>query len=373
MLNNKNNNELNFEFEGEETINISQDDNIYPLKEIRIDKGRMSIYEIKRKIDDTKRGNIKLDPAFQRGDEKWTIKQNSELIESILMGIPLPVIYFFQDEKGLRQVVDGRQRLTCIIKFLNDEFKLSSLKIIPNINNKKFSELEPMLQNKLEDYQLEIYTMLPPTPERVKFDIFDRLNRGGTRLNNQEMRNALYNGTSTSLINKMSELESFKSATGNSIKTKDMKDRYLLLRFVSFYLLKKRVIQIDLVSDIDEFLANAMKEINKFDLCDFDDFVAKFNEAMTYIAKKYGDSVFRFTSKDTNRKRPINMGLFETISYLFMLALEYKIDIDKNEIEKLKNEEFDKPERFTYGIDSKNNIEFRFGKIEELLGINNDK
>ena len=56
MLNNKNNNELNFEFEGEETINISQDDNIYPLKEIRIDKGRMSIYEIKRKIDDTKEG-----------------------------------------------------------------------------------------------------------------------------------------------------------------------------------------------------------------------------------------------------------------------------------------------------------------------------
>lgn len=364
-----------FDFEGEDSLGPENIETVYPLKEIRIDKGRMSVFEFKRKYDDPVKGNIVLNPDFQRDEGRWGLKQKSELIESILMGIPLPVIYLFQDEKGIKQVVDGRQRLTCIADFLNNNFKLEKLEILRTLNNKYFKDLEVYEQNKIEDYQLDIYTILPPAPERVKFNIFDRLNRGGTKLNNQEMRNALYQGTSTKLIKEMSELESFKHATGYSLNATTMKDRYLILRFVAFYLLRtdKFRKKIDFSSDIDDFLKNVMQYINTKTLDEIKYLKDAFDKTMQYISDNYGDSVFRFKNKDgNNRKRPINMGLFECITYMFMLALEKNIEIDKEELEKFKTQEFDKPERFTYGIDSKDNIKFRFDSVEKFIGVYND-
>lgn len=130
------------EIEGEETLNNKCDDTIYPLKlnDIRIDKDRMSLFEIKRRC---KRGDIVLDPDFQR-NEVWGRKQESELIESILMGIPLPIIYLFQTKDALIQVVDGRQRITAIIKFMDNKFGLTELKIMKDIVGNKFCDLEPI-------------------------------------------------------------------------------------------------------------------------------------------------------------------------------------------------------------------------------------
>lgn len=224
------------EFEGETTLDSvsSDNDEIYPLSSIRIEKGRMSLYEIKRQYEERKQ--LVLDPEFQR-EYVWTQEQKSELIESILMGIPIPIVYLFQTRDARIQVVDGRQRISAVIDFMNNKFGLTELKIMKNIKKgTKFKDLEPIQQRKIEDYQIDTYLIQPPTPERIKFDIFDRVNRGGTRLNNQEMRNALYQGQATKLIKELSELDSFKKATDNSVKSKQMKDRYIILRFISFYL-----------------------------------------------------------------------------------------------------------------------------------------
>ncbi|MBF7046923.1 DUF262 domain-containing protein, partial [Campylobacter volucris] len=187
----------------------------------------MSLFEIKRRQE---RGDIQISPEFQREDV-WNYKQKSELIESVLMGIPIPVFYFFESKDTKIQVVDGRQRITTFIDFMNDKFDLKQVKIITDIIGKKFSDLNVIQQRKIEDYQIDTYTIQPPTPEQVKFNIFDRVNRGGTRLNNQEMRNALYQGNSTELINELSKEECFKKATAHSIKSNHMKDRYIILRF----------------------------------------------------------------------------------------------------------------------------------------------
>ncbi|EIC2946295.1 DUF262 domain-containing protein, partial [Campylobacter jejuni] len=200
------------ELEGEDSLDINNDENykqIYPLEKIRIEKGRMSFFEIKRRQE---RGDIQISPEFQREDV-WNYKQKSELIESVLMGIPIPVFYFFESKDTKIQVVDGRQRITTFIDFMNDKFDLKQVKIITDIIGKKFSDLNVIQQRKIEDYQIDTYTIQPPTPEQVKFNIFDRVNRGGTRLNNQEMRNALYQGNSTELINELSKEECFKKAT----------------------------------------------------------------------------------------------------------------------------------------------------------------
>ena len=189
------------------------------------------------------------------------------------------------------------------------------------------------------------------------------------------MRNALYQGTSTKLIKEMSELESFKQATGYSLNATTMKDRYLILRFVAFYFFRKDKFgkKIDFNSDIDDFLKNVMQYINAKTLDEIKYLKDAFDKTMQYISDNYGDSVFRFKNKDgNNRKRPINMGLFECITYMFMLALEKNIEIDKEELEKFKTQEFDKPERITYGIDSKDNIKFRFDSVEKFIGVYND-
>lgn len=362
-------NEKKINFEGIDSLKSENLEKTYPLKEIRIDKGRMSIFELKRRHDDKARGDIILNPDFQRTDKIWTLQQKSELIESIIMGIPLPVIYFFQDEKGYKQVVDGRQRLTCIFTFLNNEFKLQKLNIFSDLNGKYFKDLDSYLQNKIEDYQLEIYTILPPAPERVKFNLFDRLNRGGTQLNNQEIRNALYQGTSTKLIKEMSELDNFKVATGNHLNSERMIDRYLILRFISFYLLRKNKLNgIEYTGEIDEFLKNTMEYINTKKIEEYKELKDKFDTIMGIISKNYDDNVFRFKNKkNSSRKRPINMALFECITYMFILALDQNITIDSNELEEFKSTEFDKPERFTYGIDSKENVKFRFDSVENFL------
>lgn len=84
--------------------------------------------------------------------------------------------------------MDGLQRISAIVRYLDNVFFLDNLKMLPQFNKKRFKDLDPLYQSKIERYQVSVYVIEPPTPERVKYDIFDRVNRGGTRLNSQEMR-----------------------------------------------------------------------------------------------------------------------------------------------------------------------------------------
>ena len=93
------------------------------------------------------------------------------------------------------------------------------------------------MQTKIEDYQIIAHVIQPPTPDRIKFDIFDRVNRAGTQLNKQEIRNALYQGNATQLLSQLCQTSEFAEATENGFaKEVRMKDRYIVLRFIAFYL-----------------------------------------------------------------------------------------------------------------------------------------
>lgn len=355
----------NEKLEGESSLNAETQDyeQIYPLDSIRIEKGRMSLYEIKRRQE---RGDIQLDPEFQR-EEVWYSKQKSELIESILMGIPIPVFYFFEAKDTTIQVVDGRQRISTFIDFMNDKFKIGDLNIIKSIVGKRFSELEPIQQRKIEDYQIETYTIQPPTPEQVKFNIFDRVNRGGTSLNNQEMRNALYQGESTRLIKRLSELDIFKQATGGSIKSNHMKDRYIILRFIGFYLYYSHNLgDIQYKGSIDEFLAEVMQFLNTTDNSYLiGELELIFKQSMSFAFKNYGKDIFRFDNPDGINRRPINMALFESLAYLFVLCDEKSKKPSKESMAALKSE-FDESGKFVSGIDSIPSVKYRFHRVQEF-------
>ena len=161
--------------EHQEELEIYCDQNgeqIYPMDGIKVDKGFYSVFELRRRYQSPNK-RIVLDSDFQR-DDVWGLKRKAELVESVLMGLPLPIFYFNQDKYGRLIVVDGRQRLSALFEYMDDQFALQDLNVLPQLDGKKFSDLPPVTAGKLEDYQIQAHVILPPTPDRIKFDIFDR-------------------------------------------------------------------------------------------------------------------------------------------------------------------------------------------------------
>ncbi|MBQ2298739.1 MAG: DUF262 domain-containing protein [Bacteroidaceae bacterium] len=350
---------------------------VYPNAEVRVTRAQYSTLHIKRLVEDRK--ELIIDPDFQRGNV-WAKKQGAELVESILMGIPIPVMYLFEMRDGSKQVVDGRQRIAAILDFLNDKLILRDLKILPEYNNFKFSDLDAKMQGIFEDSQMYFYIIQPPTPERVKYDIFDRVNRGGTRLTNQEMRNALYRGKSTRLISELSKSEEFLRATGHGISSKRQKDNYVVLRSISFYLLYKKseiVLKqngesIEYKSDIDDFLAKMMIFINEKASDELiADCRAMFLRAMNNSYDIMGEDAYRFAAyEDENgksRKRPINMPLFEMLVFIFSddCVTTNKL-VTRNAINKFK-ESYDYQKMLMSNVDSSTNVTERFTTALKLI------
>lgn len=361
--------DINIESEEKE-----QEENVddYPNLSIKIEPAQYSIFELKRKYD---KDRICIDPDFQR-NLVWTNKQKSELIESVIMQIPLPLIYLAENEDGKLVVVDGRQRLTTFFQFLNNEFRLKDLKILPQINGMNFNELEESnLYSRyvtiIEDTQLVVQIIKYPTKDRVKFDIFDRVNRGGTPLNKQEMRNALYQGNATKLLDELSKMKSFQDATGGAISSKHMKDKYIILRALCFYLLwhgnildknKKRM---EYRSDMEELLGSGMNLFNKMDINSIFRLKQLFDRTMTKAYQCLGKDGFRIPSKGKTR-RPISMTLFETLFYYFTCfdnATVSNFEMKKGVTELLQDEEYLKS--LQHSVDSSVNVKKRFKKVKE--------
>jgi len=348
--------------------NMKNLQNIYPAN-IKVTRDIFTVYELKRKYEERK--TIQLDPDFQREDI-WKQKQQSELIESILMGIPLPVMYFAEDKYGNLQVIDGRQRLTALFKYLNNKFSINSAPILTYLEGKKFKDLEPREQIKLEDYQLIIYIIKPQTPDRVKFDIFDRVNRGGTKLEPQEMRNALYQGKSTRFLKELSQQEVFKKATGNAINSKRMKDRYYILRYIAFYLYHNKKLKdkedklIEYKSDINDFLGKTMEFLNSAPDTLFKELKEKFLFAMENSYNILGKDGFRIPNKNS-KKRPMNMALFESLSYLMSFSIIKKNPIKVKQKVKVLFDDKKFITSLTERIDSSISVDIRFNKMKKIL------
>lgn len=205
----------------------------YPLDDILIRTSQLSIRQV---IDEIDEGLYILDPDFQRAFV-WTPEQQSRLIESVSMRIPLPVFYFAETKKGETIIVDGLQRITTFYRFMKDEFKLTHVAEGNHVlRGKKFSELDPKFKNRIRRTNLILYVIDEKAPNRAKLDIFERVN-SGTTLTRQQMRNSLYMGKGTHWLRDMADSDFFKRATGYSLNTKTMRDRELINRFCAFRLL----------------------------------------------------------------------------------------------------------------------------------------
>lgn len=362
-------NELHYVGEGDEPI----------FQSVRVTKKDFSIYELYRKY--TVKKQLVLDVNFQR-NTVWKYKQKCELIESILMGLPLPIFYFKQQNNSTYVVVDGKQRLSTLFDFLNNKFALRSLKILTFLNGKKFKDLVGDLgiyQSQIEDYQVYSHVILPPTPDKIIFDIFDRVNRGGTQLNKQEIRNALYHGRGLNMIASVAKSEEFMKATRIEHK-KDtrMKGSYLLTRFLAFYLLFNGLLVKEdqkyvYTGDIDDLIEITLLQLNKTSIENLEELENLTIASLSLSNKILGRGAFR---KELNESKPINMNIFETTVYFMTMLVKSKKDIVYDKIENSLSQIICNSTFLNYIGNSRDNITNVYGRFKMMENlfkeINND-
>ncbi|KIP79533.1 hypothetical protein SN11_02615 [Vibrio harveyi] len=319
----------------------SDDGGIYPYSkdvdltqiEINLRDEKISVFEVLRW---TRKGKFVLDPEFQRSPNAWKEDKKSMFIESLILNLPLPHFYLNKDISGKYIVIDGLQRLTAILDFFDGKFKLSGLKALPWLNGKDYKELnetQEEIVGKIEDKNIPYYSIMPNVPMAVTYDIFRRINTGGTSLERQEIRNCIYLGKSTSLLKKLADSDEFKKSIDNGISAKRMKDREAVLRCIAF---SDSDFMDRYTSDMDDFLGNKMKEINRLNLEDVDEIGSEFIRVMTLIEMVFGDSAFRIKNKDS--RGPINMAVMDSVYNFFYNEDESYILSNKNSIAKSYDE-----------------------------------
>ena len=174
-------------------------------------------------------GDLTLQPQYQRNFVATDLIA-SRLIESILLDVPIPVVYFAEEQDGKYSVIDGQQRLTSFLSYLegqfpdNRAFKLSGLNVLPELNRKLFVDLDSELQKKIKNTTIHSIIIKKESNPDIKFEIFERLNTGSTKLNEDEIRNTVYRGSYIDLLTDLSENSLFHSL----VKKDNFKKRMIL-------------------------------------------------------------------------------------------------------------------------------------------------
>lgn len=329
--------ELELEFESDEEDVANED--FVDLSDQQI-VTRPADPTIQSLFDMWKEGDIILQPKFQR-KYVWNISQASKLVESILLGFPLPVIYVSENDEGKWVVIDGQQRLTSIFNFMDNsfehqngtktEFKLTSLKVLTKYNKSKFVDLEKEDQRKFKNYSIRVVVILKNSGEDIKFDMFERLNRGSVGLNDMELRNCIYRGNYMDAIKEFAKEPLFRKLVGLRGNEPRMKDTELVLRFLAF----SHTHYDDYSAPIKKFLNDDCEDHKNYDDKKRTQDLEKFKTALQLISSIFGDHAFKRFFRDPKtgnikwEDKKFNVSLYDIYMWVFS---RYTSQQDKNTI-----------------------------------------
>lgn len=254
--------------EDDESDNETED--VFDNEPVSFDRKNLKIRQIVMSFtliyDRIQYKEIELQPDFQRKERVWSQKEKSLLIESILLGLPIPMFYFAEREDGNWLIVDGLQRTTTIFDYMRGEFVLTDLKYFKDpedsVYRKSFQDLPRQYQRKIREYQINGHLI---SVEKNDFEmvreLFQRINTYGRALSAQEIRCALNPGSSIPFIRYLAETPEFVDATFGKVNDKRMKDMEYVLGIISHILFG----YIDYnFNREDEFLVNTMQYLNKY-------------------------------------------------------------------------------------------------------------
>lgn len=251
---------------------------------------------------------IDLTPEFQRKGGLWSEVQQSRLIESLMLKIPIPTFYFNAVDDANWVVIDGLQRLTTLYNFMvKGTLKLQGLEYLKEFEGSTFENLPRQYYRRICETQLQIYTIERGTPEEVVFNIFKRINTGGLNLEPQEIRHALYQGKSTRLVKRLAGSEAFLEATAGAIRTERMMDCEFVTRYLAFTELDY---QKDYKGNIDSYLIKVMKLVNTYTDDQIEKIAGEFIDVMQTCHQILGRYAFRKVNIEY-RRGSINKAVFE--------------------------------------------------------------
>ena len=282
--------------------------NVLDSSKIAILPKTLSVEAIVKRL---KNNEINLDTEFQRKKSLWSLTVKSQLIESLMIQLPIPPMYFDGRDTNAWLVIDGLQRLCTLKEFIIEKrWKLKGLEYLPDYNNCSIEELPRVYQRRIEEAQISFYLILPDTPAEVKYSLFKRINTPGLRLEPQEIRHALYRGKAAELVRDLAENKLFIRATGASVPTERMQDREMVLRYLALHYMG---IECYREETMDNYLNKTMEFLNRQDDRFIEECKELFFESIDCIYKIFGKKSFRRISKiKPNDLKPINTALFES-------------------------------------------------------------
>jgi hypothetical protein len=180
-------------------------------------------------------GQLDLQPQFQR-EYVWATRPElpSRLIESLLLKIPIPPIYFGNLPDGKLEVIDGQQRLTTLVKFVRNQFALCKLLRLSSLNGKFFRELTAEQQGKILREPIRTIEIDAAGNTELRYEVFERLNRGSMALNEQELRNCVYRGPFNNLLAELEKDPYWRKVKGGDAPEGRFKEREIILRIFAF-------------------------------------------------------------------------------------------------------------------------------------------
>lgn len=274
-----------------------------------------SVFDLVRMIEDK---DIVLDPEFQRS-YVWDNTKASLLIESIILNVPIPIIYVSQEDDDTWTVIDGLQRLYSLKRFFDGKFKLSGLEVLSELNTQDINTLNPKALRMLKNGLLRVIMITHDSNESIKYDVFMRLNTGSVRLTEQELRNCLYRGSFNKLLKEISENKEWQQLLGLKGPHKRMSDRELALRFFAI---------VDswnpLSTNVDGYKGRMKNFLNNY-MCAhmnashawLDDKKELFNATVHKVVTIMGDGAFRKLEQDGIQERTINRAVMDVLMCSF--------------------------------------------------------
>lgn len=281
--------------------------------------------KVKDLYNDFKEGDLDPRPRFQRG-YVWDIKKASRLVESILLHVPIPVVYTAEQDDGREIVIDGQQRLMSLFGFIDGkfprdgrDFALSGMQVMAELNGRKFKELDKPIQRDLNNYTIPLITITKDSDKELRFEIFERLNTGSVMLNDQELRNCIYRGAYNDLIRELAQNDDFQSILDQPKLRERMLDVEFVLRFLAFV----HKTHLNYRAPMKQFLNREMREQQDLNEDEQARLTKAFKKSVELTRTVFGKTAFRRfvagsgRSPDGYWERKFNKGLYDVIMYGF--------------------------------------------------------
>jgi hypothetical protein len=266
-------------------------------------------------------------PPIQR-EYVWDNAKASRLVESLMLNIPIPVLYFAETDDAKYEIFDGHQRVRSIVNYLNGLFPLVGLAVLREYRGMRFSELPEREQRFLRMRTLRTILISIDSHPNMKFEIYERLNTGSISLNAQELRNSIYRGSFNDLLHDLAKYQPFRVVVGGKHPRRRMADEEAILRF---FAMRERL---DLYkTPLKKFMNKFMGDKKSAAPEQIDAYRSLFQRTADNVAAVLGDSAFRMLGGDgAHADGGVNRALLETQ----LLAASWMESIPKHKERKVR-------------------------------------